>query len=146
MTPIFAADLDLSIRLTSISTQKIDGSALKTYDMTIVGFQIQDGFGQIRFFDETFLPADTSMNVVLEMPLLSLSNADVLFDTGNLTWRIYSIARALPIARRVQLIDKNEFARAALVKNSETFVEHIAVLEALELAIHLSRAPLLAAL
>ena len=44
------------------------------------------------------------------------------------------------------MIDKHEFARAALDENSETFVVHVAALEALELAIHPSRAPMLAAL
>ena len=44
------------------------------------------------------------------------------------------------------MIDKHEFTRAALDKNSETFVVHVVALEALELAIHPSRAPMLAAL
>ena len=44
------------------------------------------------------------------------------------------------------MIDKHEFARAALDENSETFVVHVAALEALELAIHPFRVPLLAAL
>ena len=77
MTLIFAAKLDLYIRPTSIDTQKIDGSMLKTYGMTIAGFSIQDVLGKIRFFEETFLLADTSTNVVLGMLFLSLSNADV---------------------------------------------------------------------
>ena len=44
------------------------------------------------------------------------------------------------------MINKHEFARATLDKNSEIFVVHVAALEALELAIHPSRSPLLAAL
>ena len=106
--------------------------------MAIAGFSIQDKSGRARFFEETFLLADTSMEVVLGMSFLSLSNADVQFDTGNLTWRTYSTAEALPTTRRVELIDKYKFARAALDKNSETSVVHVAVLEALELAIHSS--------
>ena len=77
MTPIFAAKLGPSIRPTSIGAQIIDGSALKTYGMTIAEFLIQDGLGKIRFFEETFFLADTSMDVVLGMSFLSLSNADV---------------------------------------------------------------------
>ena len=146
MTPTFAAKLGLSTQSTNVGAQKIDGSALKTYNMTIAGFSIQDGLGKIRFFEETFLLADTSMDVVLGMLFLSLSNADVQFDTGNLTWRTYSTAEALPTTRRVELIDKYKFARAALDKNSEIFVVHVAALETLELAIHPSWAPLLAAL
>ena len=114
--------------------------------MTIAGFSIQDGLGKIWFFEETFLLADTSMDVVLRMPFLSLSNADVQFDKGNLTWRIYSTSEALPKTRQVQLIDKHKLAREALNKNSVIFVVYVAALEALKLAIHLSQAPLLAAL
>ena len=53
INPIFAAKLGLSIRLKSISGQKIDGSALKTYGITIAVFSIQDRLGKIRFFEET---------------------------------------------------------------------------------------------
>ena len=44
------------------------------------------------------------------------------------------------------MIDKHKFARAVLDKNSESFLIHITALEALELAIHPFRAPLLAIL
>ena len=77
MTPAFAAKLGLSTQPTNVGAQKIDGSALKTYGMTIAGFSIQDGLGKIRFFEKTFLLADTSIDVVLGMTFLSLSNADV---------------------------------------------------------------------
>ena len=146
MTPAFAAKLGLSTQSTNLRAQKIDGSALKTYGMTIAGFSIQDNLGRARFFDETFLLADTSMEVVLGMPFLALSNADIQFDTESFTWRSYSAAEALPTTRRIELIDKYEFAKVALDENSETFVLHVAALEALEPAIHPSRAPLLAAL
>ena len=114
--------------------------------MTIAGFLIQDVLGKIQFLEETFLLADNGIDVVFGMPFLSLSNADIQFDMGNFTWRIYSTTEALPTTGQVQLIDKHVYAKAALDKNSETFVIHIAALEALELAIHPFRAPLLAAL
>ena len=60
--------------------------------------------------------------------------------------RTYSTAEALSTTRRVELLDKHKFAKAALDENSETFVVHVAALEALELAIYPSWAPLLAAL
>ena len=76
------------------------------------------------------------MDIVLEMSFLSLSFMDRQFDTGNLTWRTYSIVEALPTTRQVEFIDKHKFARAALDKNVETFVIHVAALEAVKLAIH----------
>ena len=99
MTPAFAAKLGLSTQPTNVGAQKIDGSTLKTYGMTIAGFLIQDELGKIRFFVVTFLLADTSMDVILGMAFLFLSNADVQFDTGNLTWRTYSTVEALPTTR-----------------------------------------------
>ena len=69
---------------TNVGAQKIDGSALKTYDMNIAGLSIKDELGKIRFFDKNFLIADTSMDVVLGMLFLSLNNADVQFDMRNL--------------------------------------------------------------
>ncbi len=65
------------------------------------------------------------------MPFLSISNADVelIKKPGKLTWRFYTIAEALPTTSRVELVDKKEFAKAALDENSETFVVHVATLE-----------------
>ena len=63
------------------------------------------------------------------MPFLTLSNADVQFVEKELTWRSYTTAEALPTTKRVELIDKKEFAKAALDENSETFVVHVASLD-----------------
>ena len=114
--------------------------------MVIAGFLIQDKMGKIRFFEETFLLADTSMEVVLGISFLALNNADIQFDTESFTWRSYSTAEALPTTKRIELIDKHKFVKVALDENSETFVVHVAALEALEPTIHPSRTPLLAAL
>ena len=53
--------------------------------MVIVGFQIQDKFGKVRFFQETGLVADTSMEVVLGMSFLALSKVEVDFAERELT-------------------------------------------------------------
>ncbi len=92
--------------------------------------------------------ADISMEVVLGMPFLSFSNADFQFGAWELTWRAYTVAKVLSTSRRVELIKKHEFAKAALGKNSETFVVHVTTLEApdSDMSIHLSRDLLLAVL
>ena len=81
------------------------------------------------------------MEVVLKMPFLSLNNADVEFaELKRLIWRIYTAAEVLPIINRVKLINKREFAKAALKKNFETFVMHVATLEMpTAMSIHSSR-------
>ncbi len=100
--------------------------------MALASFSLQDSLRRIRFFEEIFLLANTSMEVVLGMPFLSLSNADIEFaELGKLTWRSYTAAKALPTTSQVELIDKREFAKAVLDEISETFVIHFATLEAM---------------
>ena len=80
------------------------------------------------------------------MPFLALSNADIKFDTESFTWKSYSATKALLTTRQVELIDKHNFAKAALDENSETFVVHVAALgiqgatEAAGMPIHPDRA------
>lgn len=77
------------------------------------------------------------MEVVLGMPFLTLSNADIRFAERELVWRSYTAEKALPTTRRVELIDRREFAAVALDENEETFVLHVAaLLEAPTIAVH----------
>ncbi len=144
MTPAYASELGLTTRKTSVGAQKIDGSLLENYGIVSASFLLQNSLERVWFFEETFLLADTSMEVVLEMPFLALSNVDFQFNAEKLTWRTYTAAKALPITSRVKLIDKREFARAALDENLETFVIYVSALEAR--TIHPSRATQIAAL
>ena len=128
MAPAYAKKLGLHVRKTDVGAQKIDGSTLGTYGMVIAGFQVQDKFGKARFFQETFLVADTSVEVVLGMPFLALSKVKVDFAERELTWKAYTIAEALPTTKRVQIIGPKEFAKAALDPDQEAFVVHVATL------------------
>ena len=143
MTPAYASRLDLWVYHTNIRAQTIDGSTLETFEMVLASFQVKDKLGRTRFFQETFLLADISMEVVLGMPFLTLSNADVQFVKKELTWRSYITAKALPTIKRVELIDKKEFAKVALDENSKTFVVYVA---SLDLRIHLDKEAQIASL
>ena len=148
MTPAFDKQLGLQVRKTDVGAQKIDGSLLRTFRMIIAGFQVEDKLDRARFFKKSFLLAKTSMEVILGMPFLALSNADIQFAEKELTWRFYTVAEALPTTKRVKLIDKKKFAKAALDEQSETFMVHIAALEAplAGMAIHSLRAAQISAL
>ncbi len=98
--------------------------------MASAGFSLQDNLEWVGFLKDTFLLADTSMEVVPRVPFLYLSNADVDFGAVELIWRLYTAAEALSTTRRMELIDKKEFVKAALDENSETFVVNMAALEA----------------
>ena len=126
MTPVYSAKLGLQVRKTDIGAQKIDGFTLKTFGMVLADFQVEDKLGRVRFFHETFLLTDIIAEIVLGILFLTLSNADVQFVEKELIWRSYTTAKALPTIKQVELIDKKEFAKAALDKNSETFVVHVA--------------------
>ena len=44
----------------------------------------------------------------------------------ELVWRTYTAAEALPTTKRVEIIDKREFAAAALNADNETFLVYVA--------------------
>ena len=55
----------------------IDGSTLQIFEMVLASFLVKDKLGRARFFQKTFLLADTSMKVVLGMLFLTFRNADI---------------------------------------------------------------------
>lgn len=137
MTAAYAAKLSLRPRPTNVSAQKIDGSVLETYSITSASFLLQDGQRSVRFFEKTFLLHDTSMNIVLRITFLGFDNADIRFvEIRKLTWSFYTFVKALPTINWVKFIEKTEFTKVALDKNSETFVIYVIALTA-ETLIHL---------
>ena len=101
MSPAYAERLGLKTRKTNVGAQKIDGSALETFGMVIADFQVEDKGSRPRFFQETFLVADTKFEVVLGMPFLKISNANVAFSEGILTWKFYTTQEALLTTKQV---------------------------------------------
>lgn len=73
MIPVYVAKLSLTLRNTNVNTQKIDSLSLKTYGMAIAGFLVIDKFGQIRFFEESFLLAGINIQLVLKMSFFCLA-------------------------------------------------------------------------
>lgn len=70
------------------------------------------------------------MKVVLEIFFLSFNNTNIKFaELKKLTWRIYTTAEALPTTSWVKLVNKKEFAKAALDENSKTFMVHVVFLK-----------------
>ena len=52
--------------------------------MVVAAFLVTDQANKVRFFEETFLVANVSPDMVLEMPFLTLSGADVDFPKREL--------------------------------------------------------------
>ena len=84
MNLAYAKKLGLKTWKTNIEAQKIEGFTLETFGMVIADFQVKDKGGRPRFFQESFLVADTKFEVVLRMLFLKISNANVAFSEGTL--------------------------------------------------------------
>ncbi len=80
----FVQQLGLKICKTNVKAQKIDGATLETYGMVISTFSVLDKDGRERFFEENFLLTDVRPDIVLRMPFLTMSNADVDFQARDL--------------------------------------------------------------
>ena len=80
-----------------------------------------------RFFQKTFLVVDIKFEMILRMPFLKISNADVSFGERILTWKTNTTNKALSTTEQVQIIDKKNFVIAALNANSEMFMVHMVI-------------------
>lgn len=79
MTPTYVLKLGLTVRPTNIRVQKVDDSILKTFSMVLASFQVEDKLRRAYFFQETFLVANSNVEVIFGMLFLILSNANVSF-------------------------------------------------------------------
>ena len=77
MIPAYSAMLDLKIFSTAVRAQKIDRFLLKIFRIVIASFQIKDKLGRDWFFQETFLLANISMEMILRILFLTLGNEDI---------------------------------------------------------------------
>ncbi len=96
--------------------------------MVVFTFSVLDKDRRERFFEESFLLADVSPDIVLGMPFLTMSNANINFQAWDLQWRSYTTGEVLPTTRLVELIGKKKFAAIALDPEHESFVIHIVAL------------------
>ena len=79
MNPDVGKKFGLQVCKTKISAQKIDGSKLDTFDIVITCFLVEDKEKSFRFFEKIFLFADISMDIILDMSFLTLSNVKIHF-------------------------------------------------------------------
>ncbi len=84
MSQAFAQQLGLKICKTNVGTQKINGTTLETYGMVVYILSVSDKDRRERFFEKSFLLADVKPDIVLGMPFLTMSNADVDFQARDL--------------------------------------------------------------
>ena len=142
--PSFVKQLGLPIRPTDVGAHKIDGTTLDTYGMVVATFSVEDKANRVRFFEETFLVANVSLEVVLGILFFALSGTDIDFSGRELRWRTYTTEKVFPTTRRVELMGKKEFAATVIDPEHETYVVYVASLSSTPLAfldIYPSRRP-----
>ena len=125
MIPAYIAQLGLKMRETNVSAQKIDEFSLKTYKIVITTFQVPEKLNYSCFFDQTFLLAKRSIEVILCMLFLTFNNANIQFTKKKLTLRAYTTKKAPPTICWLELIDKKKFIKAALDEITKVFVVHV---------------------
>ena len=84
MNLAFASQLGLKIRKTNVGAQKIDGTTLETYGMVVSTFSMSDKNGTERFFEKSFPLTEVNLEIVFEIPFLTMSNANVDFQAQDL--------------------------------------------------------------
>ena len=119
--------LGLHILKTNVRAQKINGFDIEIFRMAIADFQVEDKVGRPRFFQETFLMANTKFEMILEMLFLKISNANVAFGKRTLMWKSYITNKTLPTTDQVPLVSPKKFVIAALDADNKTFVVHVAI-------------------
>lgn len=137
MIPAYMARVYLKVWSTDVEAQKIDNSNLEMFGIILANFQINDKFGWAWFFQKIFLVANTSVEVILDMLFLTLSNADMLFVERELTWRLYILVEAVLTTKWIQIIDCKKFMVAVLDSSEKAFLVHVVYLNR-KMLIHLA--------
>lgn len=121
----FAKKLGLIIHPTNINIQKIDNTIFKTYKMIVAAFSIINQAKRVKFFKKTFLVVNISPNVVFGMLFFTLNNANVNFAKKEFWQRFYTIEKAFPIIKQVQLIRKKKFTAFIFDLRNKTFIINV---------------------
>ena len=139
MNSDFTQKLGFHIQKTNVWAQRIDDSILKIFRMLIADFRGKDKFGKLRFFQKTFLVADTKFEVILGMFFLKISNGNMSFGEGTLMWKFYTTNKVLLTTKQVQIVDSKKFIIVALDIDNKTFVMHVAIKKQEEMPVHFEK-------
>ena len=128
MHPVYVTKLGFYTRKMDFPLQKIDRSCLDTFGIVIVDYSVKDKLKKIWFFKTILLLTNISWKMVLGMLFLTSSRADVWFPEWEYFWRTYIAKKVLPMTKRVEIIDQNVFAVAALNLDDKNFIVHEAAI------------------
>ena len=114
---------------------------MDTYGIVVAAFSVVDKANWVKFFENTFLVANVSSEIVFKMPFLILSSANVDFSVWEFQWRTYTTKEAFFTTRYIKLVGKKEFAVVAFFLKYETYVVYVASLGSTSINVHPSWRP-----
>lgn len=76
--------------------------------MIIRAFLVINKVNQVRFSKKTFLIANISLEIVLEILFLTLSGTDINFLGQKLCWKTYTIYKAFSTIRHIKIVWKRK--------------------------------------
>ena len=93
--------------------------------MVVIVFSVTDKAYKVKLFEETFVVANVSPEIVFGMLFVTLNGANIDFLDLEFWWRIYTIQEAFLIIRHVKLVEMKKFIAVVLDPEYETFVVYI---------------------
>ena len=106
----------------------IGNHPIKNYGVYFVQFEVQDENGVSRFFNDSFLGTDLEWGMTLGLPWMQLSEAKVDWETGKIGPWPLTIGSILSTTNRIEEIEPEELASAAIDEKEEVFVMFVRVL------------------
>lgn len=79
ITPVYASQLGLKVHPTDIKAQNIDGCTLNIFGMVLANFQVENKLNRAQFFQETFLVAITTLEVIYGMFFFTPNRVNIQF-------------------------------------------------------------------
>ena len=135
----YAKKLKLKVWQTNVKAQKINDSVLKTFEIVITDFQIENKANRPRFFPKIFLVANIKFEIILGMFFLKFNNADMPFDGKILMQKTYTTNKALSTIEQVQIINKKNFVIVALNIDNKMFVIYMIIQEQKKMLVYFKR-------
>ncbi len=93
--------------------------------MMVSTFSILNKNNRERVFEKSFLLAEFKLDIILKIPFLTISNANIDFQVQNLQQKSYTTRNVLSTTRLIELIEKKKFVITALNPKHEAFVIYI---------------------
>lgn len=105
--------------------QKIDSLKPKSSEIVIASFIIRNKQKRFSLFMKSYLFANISINITLEIFYFIFNHIKIDFINSYLYWKTFIIIKALLITKQSDLIWEKIFVIAVFNHNNKAFISHI---------------------